>query len=169
MSMDKIIKIRNKVYDILGGSEAQKIMNSFYGDLTPFDLTEKQYEVLNSVYVKLVENKYFMELIGEACSKIQDRSNQKIEEWKIAYVMHDILICELMSISMTDVMKKRSLSDETIEFFAEYTIGKFLADGTQLVREHDLVKNRLEQLESDIEENGEDGYKAEIDKLWQFA
>jgi hypothetical protein len=74
-----------------------------------------------------------------------------------------------MSISMTDVMKKRSLSDETIEFFAEYTIGKFLADGTQLAREHDLVKNRLEQLESDIKENGEDEYKAEIDKLWQFS
>ena len=169
MSMDKIIKIRNKVYNVLGGSEAEKIMNSFYGDLTPFDLTEKQYEVLNNVYVKLVENKYFMELLGEACSKIQERSNQEIKEWKIAYVMHEILICELMSISMTDVMKKRSLSNETIEFFAEYTIGKFLADGTQLAREHDLVEKNLKQLESDIEENGEKEYKAEIDELWQFS
>ena len=44
-----------------------------------------------------------------------------------------------------------------------------LADGTQLAREHDLVEKKLKQLESDIEENGEDDYKAEIDELWQFS
>ena len=167
--MDKIKAIKGKFYDALGGKEARKIMKSFYGDFTPFDLTDKQFEILNSVYVKLVENNYFMELIGEACSKIKERTSQELEEWKIAYVMKEILICELMSIAMTDVMKKRSLSEETIEFFAEYTVGKFLADGTQLAREHDLVERKLKQLESDIEENGEGDYKAEIDELWQFS
>jgi hypothetical protein len=167
--MDKIIKIRNKVYNVLGGSEAEKIMKSFYGELIPYDMTEKQLAILNSIYVKLVENEYFAELLGDACTKMQERIKPQPEVWKLAYVMKELLIWELTAIVRTDVIKDRKLSDETIEFFAEYTIGRFLANGEQLARAYDKVEDTLKQLESDIKENGEDEYKAEIDELWQFS
>ena len=51
---------------------------------------------------------------------------------------------------MTDVLKKQTLSEETTKIFAEYTIGRFLADGTQLARPFDKTEKALQYLESMI-------------------
>jgi hypothetical protein len=166
--MDKIQKFVNKVYDTLGKSEAEKIMNSFYGQFTPFSVTEKQGEILDNIYQQLVGSEYFSELLADASTKMQERLGLTTEKWKLAWVMLNQLQDELFAIAMTDSLKESTLSEETIRFFAEYTIGRFLTDGTQLARSYDKTENTLEYLESMIAENGEEGYKTEIDELFDL-
>ena len=69
---------------------------------------------------------------------------------------------------MTDVLTKREISDETMDFFAEYLIASYLADGTQMARPFDKHENTLEHLEDMIKENGEAEYKERINQLWTW-
>jgi hypothetical protein len=96
---------------------------------------------------------------------MQERLGLKTEKWELAWVMLNQLQDELFAIAMSDSLKESTLSEETIRFFAEYAIGRFLADGTQLARSYDKTENTLEYLESMIAENGEEGYKTEIDEF----
>ena len=56
----------------------------------------------------------------------------------------------------------------SIDFFAEYLIASYLADGTQMARPLDKHENTLEHLEYMIAENGEAEYKESINQLWAW-
>ena len=165
--MDMFKRLGKKAVRAFGESGAEKVKQSLYGlEPTPFELTEQQIEILNSIYLPLLNSEKFAELVGHAVTEMQSRITPAPDGWKIVWALRSEIQDELFAIGMTDVLTKREHSAEMVEFFAEYVVGRFLADGTQRVRTCDNTEQTLEHLELLIAENGEHGYRSEVGALW---
>ena len=169
ISMKKLGEIWNKAIEPLGRSEAERTMKLFYGPkFKPYSVTDEQGEIASNIYEKLVRNDRFSELIDVAVEEMQKRITPEPEPWKIAWAILEELTTELYALAMTDVLTKREISDEAIEFFAEYLIASYLADGTQMARPFNKHEKTLKYLEDMIEEKGEAEYKDSINQLWTW-
>ena len=153
--MKKLGEIWNKAIEPLGRSEAERTMKLFYGPkFKPYSVTDEQGEIVSNIIEKLFENDRFSELMDVAVEEMQKRITPAPEPWKIEWAIFEELTTELYALAMTDVLTKREISDEAIEFFAEYLIASYLADGTQMARPFDKHEKTLKYLEDMIKENG---------------